>query len=232
MSLINEALKKAQHMRSESQGSLQADVIAPGGSSQARRRGTILSPKVLLLAAGGVILLVSGSVAATILLTRRPSLPQPSGSQPVSPRITTPEPVVRTAPVATVGEAAVAIRPASEAKTATIVLPPSFASPPPNPAPPAFRPAPEVVPSLSVPQPAPAPMPEAKPSTPDIAAIMATYRVTGIRASGNDSKVLMNDRVYRVGDVVDRTLGLKLVEVANDHLVFVDPQGTRHVRNF
>ncbi|HYD84004.1 MAG TPA: hypothetical protein VEA63_08115, partial [Opitutus sp.] len=57
-------------------------------------------------------------------------------------------------------------------------------------------------------------------------------RVTGIRASGNDSKVLMNDRVYRVNDIVDRTLGLKLIKVAPDSLTFSDPTGATYTKIF
>jgi len=50
-------------------------------------------------------------------------------------------------------------------------------------------------------------------------------RVTGIRASGTDSKVLMNDRVFRVNDIVERSLGLRLTGVAADRLSFTDENG-------
>jgi hypothetical protein len=58
-------------------------------------------------------------------------------------------------------------------------------------------------------------------------------RVTGIRAAGgSDSKVLMNDRVYRVNDMVDYTLGIRLTRVAAEGLTFVDGNGTVYVKNF
>jgi hypothetical protein len=49
--------------------------------------------------------------------------------------------------------------------------------------------------------------------------------VTGMRAAGSDSKVLMNDRIYRVNDVVDRELGLRLTGVSTTVLVFTDENG-------
>jgi hypothetical protein len=54
----------------------------------------------------------------------------------------------------------------------------------------------------------------------------------GIRSSGTDSKVLMNDRVYRVNDYVDRILGVKLVSVSRDTLTFTDANGVTYVKNF
>ena len=54
----------------------------------------------------------------------------------------------------------------------------------------------------------------------------------GIRSSGNESKVLMNDRVYRVNDIVDRNLGVKLTKVAPDSLTFTDANGATYVKYF
>jgi hypothetical protein len=65
-----------------------------------------------------------------------------------------------------------------------------------------------------------------------VAAFVEAVRVTGIRSSGNESRVLMNDRVYRVNDVVDRTLGVRLVKVATDSLTFADPKGMEYIKNF
>jgi hypothetical protein len=57
-------------------------------------------------------------------------------------------------------------------------------------------------------------------------------RVMGVRSSGSDSKVLMNDRVYRVNDIVERTLGLRLTAVEPGRLTFVDAQGAAYLKNF
>jgi ribosome-associated protein YbcJ (S4-like RNA binding protein) len=57
-------------------------------------------------------------------------------------------------------------------------------------------------------------------------------KVTGIRSSGTDSKVLMNDRVFRVNDVVDRSLGVRLTKVSSDSLTFTDANGAVYVKYF
>ena len=57
-------------------------------------------------------------------------------------------------------------------------------------------------------------------------------RVMGIRSSGGESKVLMNDRVYRVNDIVDRTLALKLIKVDPEMLTFSDPNGMIYTKSF
>jgi hypothetical protein len=56
-------------------------------------------------------------------------------------------------------------------------------------------------------------------------------RVAGVRALGEDSRVLINDRVYRVNDVIDRTLGVRLVRVEAGSLHFVDGRGITHVKH-
>jgi hypothetical protein len=55
-------------------------------------------------------------------------------------------------------------------------------------------------------------------------------KVAGIRASATDSKVLMNDRVYRLGDIVDHEMGLKLVGITSNSLTFEDEKGGRYTR--
>jgi hypothetical protein len=57
-------------------------------------------------------------------------------------------------------------------------------------------------------------------------------RVAGIRASATDSKVLMNDRVYRAGDLVEHEMGLKLIGITSSSLTFEDPNGGQYTRNF
>lgn len=63
-------------------------------------------------------------------------------------------------------------------------------------------------------------------------AIVDALRISGIRASGTDPKVLMNERVYRLNDVVDHTIGLRLKEINTNNLVFIDETGATYVRNF
>jgi hypothetical protein len=47
---------------------------------------------------------------------------------------------------------------------------------------------------------------------------------------GDDSRVLINDRVYRVNEVVDRNLGIRLVKVEPGSLHFVDARGVAYVK--
>lgn len=79
----------------------------------------------------------------------------------------------------------------------------------------------------------PAPEPAAEGSLEDrINTFVDKLRVTGIRTSDSGSKVLMNDHVYRVNDLVDRKLGLKLVKIAPDSLTFADAKGATYVKSF
>lgn len=83
-------------------------------------------------------------------------------------------------------------------------------------APPAARPGPPAAPQQSR----------------KILAYIDGLKVTGVRAAGSDSKVLMNDRVYRVNDMVDYELGLRLTGVATAELTFVDDNGVVYTKTF
>ena len=90
-------------------------------------------------------------------------------------------------------------------------------------------PAPKVV---SAP-PAPAPVAAAAESRNDIIqGIVDRYRISGVRAAGADSKALVDGHVYKVNEIIDRTIGLRLVKVDADHLTFVDAQGETYTRSF
>ncbi|MBC7366266.1 MAG: hypothetical protein H7343_05545 [Undibacterium sp.] len=58
------------------------------------------------------------------------------------------------------------------------------------------------------------------------------FRVAGIRASGTGSKVLLNEKVFKINDIVDRTNSLRLTQVTNDSLTFTTPGGVTYVKNF
>jgi hypothetical protein len=76
--------------------------------------------------------------------------------------------------------------------------------------------------------------PPLDPTAPDerVAAFVETIRVTGIRSSGAESRVLMNERVYRVNDIVDRTLGVKLIKASAESLTFSDARGVKYEKRF
>jgi hypothetical protein len=56
--------------------------------------------------------------------------------------------------------------------------------------------------------------------------------VTGVRAAGAESKALIDGHVYRLNDVLDRSTGLRLVGVFEDHVTFVDSEGVTYQKSF
>jgi hypothetical protein len=42
----------------------------------------------------------------------------------------------------------------------------------------------------------------------------------------------MNERVYRVNDIVERTLNVRLINAAADSLTFADERGVTYVKRF
>ncbi|MBA3849228.1 MAG: hypothetical protein C0502_04440 [Opitutus sp.] len=229
MSLINDALKKAQRQRT---GDPLSAAPMPGGSAgSGGNRGPAASSggsKQAALIGGGALL---GLVIAggAFLFFRGGDEPSGAPARPES------------APAATPAKS-------EPAPVATAVKEPE--KPPPSvPPPTAVRteePKPTVAqisaampthaaPVLTVPiATAPAPQPPAEPARPSTRMVntIEALRVAGIRAAGNDSKVLMNDRVYRIGDMVDYDQGLRLTAATPNSLTFVDATGATYTRNF
>lgn len=232
MSLINEALKKAQRARHD--GTAPATGDAEG--SVAKRAEPKSAKSTLLIAVGAATLVVVSMVGTALWMSRSPA------------------PHAETKPIA--------VKPAESAATSspTLVVPPISAPPattPPatttaKPNPPSVKPAPanpaptspaplasapiatppNAAPAVvSAPTPSPEPPPAAKPDE-RVHQFVEAIRVTGIRASGTESKVLMNDRVYRVNDIVERTLGVRLTKVSTDSLTFTDANGVTYVKYF
>jgi len=88
---------------------------------------------------------------------------------------------------------------------------------------------------VEAPAPAPAAAPSAQAAQAQNDAIQSTvdgFLISGVRAAGEDSKALINGHVYRLNDVIDKSLGLKLVKVEQDRLTFVDRTGSTYVKTF
>jgi hypothetical protein len=87
--------------------------------------------------------------------------------------------------------------------------------------------------------PAPAPAPVAPPPPPKrvnrpepiVLAWVEKIQITGVRRSGRP-KVLMNDRVYTIGDTVNFEYDLKLAAVGERTLTFEDPLGNTYDLRF
>lgn len=239
MSLINDALRKAQKQRTGEAPPL-ASMPSVGGESPARiaKRAKPAGFNAMLLRLGlgaGAFLLVAGIGAYFVFRSPRtesttppagaaatpPRTPSPATpaqvSEPTTPGFTLPivTPVVTPKPELVAAKAppeTVAIKPASPATK--------------TPDEPRRSPPAEVVPAAPATPPPPAKMDNKAVS------YIENLRIAGIRASATDAKVLMNDRVYRPGDMVERELGLKLVGITSSSLTFEDEQGARYTRNF
>jgi hypothetical protein len=232
MSLINDALRKAQKQRTGETPPL-SSMPAIGGESAVRiaKRSKPAGFYTLLIRLGaGVTLLAVVIIGGAMLLRKKapPSAPQP--------------PIVSEAPAVKPAEAAPKPTPATTTPAASFVVPvatPAPTSTPPKTEIPAVtkaetpKPAAAVVPTPTQPKPEPVkpagPPPKLEPRAMNF---IESLRVVGIRASATDSKVLMNDRVYRIGDMVEHDLGLKLVGITSSSLTFEDERGGRYTRNF
>lgn len=245
MSLINDALKKAQKQRTGEVPSLAA-MPGIGGESAARiarsSRPGGANPLMLWTGVGAaVIVLLVGGYLAFSPAAKRPDEPakgpatagtnlpavaqqtvgQPPGSQPGT---AVPPPVTFVLPIAQAPKVETA-RPTSFVQTSATS---PAAKRPDEPVPGGPQPATASPEPASVPaKPAQAPKLETRAIT-----FIESIRVTGIRASATDSKVLMNDRVYRVGDIVEHEMGLKIVGITANSLTFEDERGGRFTRTF
>ncbi len=221
MSLINDALKKAARQRAEEL----ADVAPPmpgGGGRGSSRQGQPMRTQTLVLIGGAAVALVIVSAVITgILMAGKPE-PKPVAAAPAPTAAPTPPPA---APKASVPAPAIVVSvpkpmvptPTAAPTSAPVVL---------------ARPAP--APSAAVvarAQESSAAAPESAPND-GVQGVVDRYRVSGVRAAGSDSKALIDGHVYKVNEITDHKLGLKLVKVEADHLTFVDRDGATYMKSF
>ena len=57
-------------------------------------------------------------------------------------------------------------------------------------------------------------------------------RILGVRSPGPEARVLIGERVYRVNDVVDRAMGLRLQKVEPGTLTFIDASGSTYTKHY
>jgi hypothetical protein len=246
MSLINDALKKAQRQRTPDAGVRHsAPDPAPSPPPAAQPyvyvrpvRSSGIDPSLLKLGAiggGAVIVILAGVLIWKSSGSNEAPKTPPAHSQPATtaaaaptgtaqsqPATTVPAPVpVITAPApATQPPAQFTIR--SEAPASA---PASVAANPPVATPPA-----------TVATPAAGETPKISATKPDPRVLVAIdgFKILGVRigAAGKESKVLMNDRVYRLGDYVLPEFGLKLTGVTSSTLTFEDSSGALYTKSF
>ena len=228
MSLINEALKKAQRQRT-----VDPVVVAPAapGTSTApvariaKRRPPMPARTQVILIGGSAGVLLAGAAVAFLLLRPDPVVPMPVVKPPVAvtapdepvpvvvvPRPAPPPPVVVQLPVVTP-------KPPAPLPTPTPGHTPVVSNPPPAVVPPTPVPGKPVVAAVPV-------------ANPRVHEFLETLRISGIRVSDTDPKVIMNDRVFRLNDLVDRATQLRLTKVEPSTLTFVDATGFEYRKNF
>lgn len=235
MSLINEALKKAQ--RSRSGDPADSAGMAVGEMLVAKRRPPTSARMMLLYAAGGLVAFVL-CVVGTVYFLNRPAAQPATPAPAIKPVANAPAPV--TAPVVSLPTPSPAATPPAPKPAAATTPEPAPVAVVDKPAPaPAVTPAPRPVtpPVAVIPDPVPAapalrPAPAAN-ADERVQLYLETVRITAVRALGGpDSRVMMNDRVYRVNDIVDRNLSLRLTKVEASQLTFTDANGVPYIKYF
>jgi hypothetical protein len=231
MSLINDALKKAARQRAEDQYEA-APAPDKGGRRRIARHGAPMTVQTMVLLAAGAVTLIVASVVITGVLLSGKLEPKPvAAAKPVLP---TPAP--QAAPVIVVKVPPAPVAPSPKPTAAPPTAAPVVVAPPPSPTPSPVVEAPVVeAPVVQVaPTQAPKPVAVAPPMShgEQVQSFIDKLRVTGVRAAGTDSKALVDGHVYRVNDILDRGLGIKLVQVDADHLTLVDSEGVTYVKNF
>ena len=248
MSLINDALKKAQKQRE-----VPPATPPPGGPPPSTPLAASPSPgpargsHFTLLIAGAAVL-VSASVAVTVYLLRSDGRPenrlasgsvQTPPSAPTTPAagvpITTPTssslPSARSAPVVPQNETVAASTPAS-----SVSMPVTAAGPTTTPAATPYSTPPAVAPVTSpfTPTPVVTAPAEAAPvkASLRVQGMIDKFRIAGIRLSGTESKVILNDHLFRVNDLVESSLGLRLLKIESHVLTFVDGEGNTYLKRF
>ncbi|CAA6677002.1 MULTISPECIES: hypothetical protein [unclassified Lentimonas] len=232
MSLINQALRKAQNQRSPNQPATAAENAnaAAATNRSYNASGTGSKSGLLVGLVAGIALLI-GLVAGLLIVLLR-SEPAPVVQQataPVSATVTTPapSPPATLQPLAPAPETSTAAtkqgapsvleelriaREAAEAKAAAEALAATEAE----------------AAALAAKQAAEAAA-AAKPSM-DIIQWLSDAKISGVRLSGSASKVILNNKAYAVGDTVNLVLDLKVMAIQETRILFVDANGKKYTK--
>jgi len=245
MSLINEALKKAQNQRTvelTAAPSPASTSATTGAQPQVRitKRPPPLSARSLIgLIGGGLFGLLAVGVVSFFYF-----------SAPANPPATPPAAVVAKPPASTPGPAPApgAISPPAALSNASPGAGPSQAAPI-TPAVPTVTPqqmvtvslppipgaAPTGVPpaaSATPPRPASPPATVVPTTNPKISDFVDALRISVVRLTPTDPKVVLNGQVFRINDVVDRSLTVRLIKIEAARLVFGDANGFEYVKAY
>ena len=221
MSLINQALRKAQQQRTPSRPATAADHAS---ASPTNYRGNSNQSGLLIGLVAGIALLIGLVAGLTIVVLRKD--PAPVTQQAA----TLPAPVKQIAP-------------------ATPVIQP-LAPPTPAPTQPLEQGSPSVLNDLRLARMAAeakaaadatsakqveaakqlaATKAAAKPSQ-EIIQWLGKSKISGVRLSTSGNKVILNNKAYSVGETVNLGLGLKVLIIQEKRILFIDPNGKKYLK--
>lgn len=225
MSLINQALRKAQQQRTPSRTATAADHAS---ASPTNYRGNSNQSGLLIGLVAGIALLIGLVAGLTIVVLRKD--PAPVTQQAA----TLPALVKQIAPATPVFQP----------------LAPPLAPPTPAPTQPLEQGSPSVLNDLRLARVAAeakaaadatsakqveaakqlaATKAAAKPSQ-DIIQWLSKSKISGVRLSTSGNKVILNNKAYSVGETVNLGLGLKVLIIQEKRILFIDPNGKKYLK--
>ena len=223
MSLINQALKKAQHDRSTPPAN---SPVPGGGAADYRAPQPAVSRKNGLLAIMAGFAVLIGLVAGlTVLLLAREETPQTApvtAAPPAEPIPAAATPAVTTkAPTATTTAATPA--PATQQTLAGLAAARAAAE-----AAVAEQQASERAAQAASKE---AARKAAAGPDPKLIDWLTKVKLNGVRIADNgESKVLLNNEAFGIGDTVNYVLGLKVLVIQEQRVLFVDPNGQKYLK--
>jgi hypothetical protein len=248
------AMRTALPIRSPEQS---LPVARPATTSSLRYQASSpkdpLSTKTLWLCLGAIALVLV-SVGITMKFMQTPAKPvavTKTAPAPLPDKASTPVQAGASLPVASPVVQAVAppaplIVPVETAPAPVVVLPAAQPTPPKPASPPPAQTVATDTPAVSLPATTATPVATAAalpplyaprapaPVNPSIRiqGFIDRIRVTGIRKSDTESRVILNYRMFRVGDMVDSGLEVKLVKIEDGVLTFADSSGKTYIKLF
>ena len=226
MSLINDALKKAARQRAQEESGV-APLLRPGGgvAQSAGQREPMSTQNMILIGAAALVLIVVSAVVTGMLIAGKfESKPAAAIAAAPAPAAAAPAPAIAISVPKPVPAPA-----AAPAPVAAAPAPVGVTTPVPTAAPAAAPPTVAVIPAPAA---TAAQAAAAQAQNDLIQNLVDKYHVSGVRAAATDSKALIDGHVYRQGEFLDRSLGLKLIGVDQDHLTFTDKAGNTYIKSF
>ena len=217
MSLINQALRKAQQQRTPSRPATAADHAS---ASHPNYTGNFNKSGLLIGLVAGIALLIGLVAGLTIVVLRKDPAPVaqqaatlPAPAKQIAPATPVIQPLA--APTQPLEQDSPSVlndlriaRVAAEAKAAADATSAKQV---------------EAAKQLAATKAA------AKPSQ-DIIQWLGKSKISGVRLSTSGNKVILNNNAYLVGETVNVGLGLKVLIIQEKRVLFIDPNGKKYLK--